>query len=184
MLIYQHDGKTPSPSEAKKNAKLKGIRSPFTLIYHTDKTVSSSASNVVSGTAKKDYKDESPTNWSLPTSLGLWVPEDPTPQGWVLPPDEKQLETPPGFWTIAASWEGMSIPASGLRSDPYTSTDVDYIYRPGVPFLWIKPFGTATVNKENTGLVPNTDNVKSPLYPEGFKMKVDALPVRCVRLTK
>ncbi len=176
MLCYQHDG--GSTQKAIASAKLKGVNSPFTLIYHTY------TSSSVTTTARKDYKGESGSAWPPTNSISSstnWAIEDPSPQGWVLPPDEKQQEIPPGFWSIATSWQGLDIPAGGLRSDPYKSSDIDYLYRMNSPFLWLSKFGGTTVNTGEPGIAPNTSNNASPYYPEGYKMAVDALPVRCTK---
>lgn len=79
ILCYQHDGKTPTAAAATSNAKLKGINSPFTLIYHTAVTISGVASTKVSGTAKRDYKNES-TDWPTTSSKTSWTIEDPSPK--------------------------------------------------------------------------------------------------------
>ncbi len=182
MLCRWNDAKPLTTTKEKAKVVLQGVNSPFTLLYLTNITASGTNASKVRTVAQKDYKNEVTASWNVATTF--WTPEDPSPQGWVLPPDEKQKETPAGSWTIASSWEGLNIPVSGLLSDPYVSSDFNYIFRPGGAFLWLNAFGTISqYNKDENGneigILINTTEYKVPFYPIGNKLKVDALPVRC-----
>ncbi len=170
MLIYRHPGKTTTKDirETQTNA----VKWPYKLFYHTAGTTATTLAN-------KNYIGQTvgrTTAWPVSTSAANWNPQDPSPQGWVLPPDEKQPETPPGSWTMISSWDGLTIPAGGLRADPYRYTTLFDLYRGENPFLWVT--GPHTVLPTSA---TNTGTYTAPYYSEGMKSMVDALPVRCTK---
>ncbi len=170
MLIYQHAGKTTTKDirETQTNA----VKWPYKLFYHIGGTTATTLAN-------KNYLGQTvgkTTAWPVGSSAMNWTPQDPSPQGWVLPPDEKQPETPPGTWTMISSWDGLTIPAGGLRADPYRYTTLFDLYRGGKAFLWVTgPNSVLPTSATNTG------TYAAPYYSEGLKSMVDALPVRCTR---
>ncbi len=170
MLIFQHAAKTTTNDI--KATQTNAVKWPYKLFYHTGGTTATTLAN-------KNYIGQAvgrTATWTVPTSATNWTPQDPCPQGWVLPPDEKQPETPAGSWTLISSWAGLDIPAGGLRADPYKWSGIDLLYRDGKPFLWVLGPGTLSSNPP-----ANTDTPTAPYYDTGTKSMVDALPVRCTK---
>ncbi len=170
MLIYRHAVKTTTKDirETQTNA----VKWPYKLFYHTGGTTATTLAN-------KNYLGQTVgknAGWTVSSATTEWTPQDPSPQGWVLPPDEKQPETPPGSWTMITSWEGLDIPAAGLRADPYRYSTLFDLYRGEKAFLWVKGPHTALPTAAT-----NTGTYTAPFYSEGSKSMVDAIPVRCTK---
>ncbi len=171
MLCFQHAALTTTRDL--RTTQTNAVKWPYKLFYHTGGKTATTLAN-------KNYIGQTVRiagSWTLPTSTINWTPQDPSPQGWVLPPDEKQHETPPGSWTIISSWQGLGeLPRGGLRADTYRYTTLFDLYRGENAFLWVKTPGVVQSNP-----APNTGTFTAPYYPEGVKSMVDALPVRCTR---
>ncbi len=171
MLIFQHAGKTTTNDL--KASQTNAVKWPYKMIYHTGGSTATTLAN-------KNYMGQTvgkTAGWNVPSSTINWTPQDPSPQGWVLPPDEKQRETPPGSWTMISSWEGLGeLPRGGLRADPYRYTTLFDLYRGENAFLWVT--GPNTVLPTSA---TNTGTYTAPYYSEGLKSMVDALPVRCTK---
>ncbi len=170
MLCYQHAAKTTTNDI--KATQTNAVKWPYKLFYHTGGTTATTLAN-------KSYIGQTvgrTTAWPVSSSAMNWTPQDPSPQGWVLPPDEKQPETPPGTWTMISSWDGLTIPAGGLRADPYRYTTLFDLYRGQKAFLWV-----TGPNSVLPSAATNTETYGAPYYSEGSKSMVDALPVRCKR---
>ncbi len=172
MLYYQHAGKTDT--KGIKETQTKAVNWPYKLFYHTVGTTATTLANK-KYTGESVGKTGTAAAWNVTSSKINWTPQDPSPQGWVLPPDEKQNETPPGSWTMITSWEGLGVlPKGGLRADPYRYTTLLDLYRGESAFLWVTgPDSKLPTKDENTG------TFTAPYYPTGLKSMVDALPVRC-----
>ncbi len=182
MLRDRHYGKTTNEGKAK------GVQFPFKMIYHKVNLTGTTA-------LLRTYNNESANTWGLSTIVynndnqpcfsGKWDPADPTPQGWVIPKDEEATTSvpTPGAWTIATTWDNLSFPAGGLRRNTYNSADTTALFSAGYPFLWVKSFGTSNkvvLTEDKKNIAPNTTINNQPYYPIGYRLGVDALPIRCV----
>ncbi len=171
MLCFQHAGLTTTLDL--RTTQTNAVKWPYKLFYHTGGKTATTLAN-------KNYMGETvgkQAGWTVSSSATPWTPQDPSPQGWVLPPDEKQPETPPGSWTMISSWEGLGVPPKGgLRADPYRYTSLIDLYRGENPFLWVTGPHTALPTSAT-----NTGTYTAPYYSSGLKSMVDALPVRCKR---